>query len=127
MEILKNLSAFNLLAGYSIFLTKYGMGGSYDAETGEVVVNINRVSKEKIMGVIIHEIIHIGIEHIIRAHNIEHWSKERLVDLIGEKYFADLVKTQNIKEDVEVVDEAFNEFFPDLEAVGLKLGEKIDL
>jgi len=34
-----------------------------------------------------------------------------------EKYFPKMTNMQNIKEDVTTVDEAFNKFFPDFEAI----------
>ncbi len=69
------------------------------------------------IGIIFHEIVHMAIEHLIQKYKIQQWHKERLVDLMMDKYFPGLTEKQNIKEDVSAVDEAFNNFFPDIEAI----------
>lgn len=124
LEKLKEISSFHLFERYVIILTRYGSGGSYDSKNGEVIANIEFLSKDKIMGTIAHEIIHIGIQHLIEKYNIKHWYKERLADLIGARYFLDLRKKQNIKEDINIVDITFDKLFPDIEAVTCQIGEK---
>src|SRR3989338_3488586 len=116
-EELKKIPSFHLRNAYTVFLTKYGSGGSYDAQSGKVIVNIETRGKEKIIGTIVHEIIHTGIEYLIVSYDVQHWHKERLVDLIGKKYFPGLTPLQNIKEDTAIVDDAFRKHFPDIEAV----------
>ena len=105
-------------------LTRYGTGGSYGALDGTVIANIEHRTKEEVMSTIVHEIIHIGIEHLIQEYlddknnQKHHWYKERLVDLIGEMYFPGLRKTQNLnKIIIKNVDEVFNTFFPDMETI----------
>ena len=124
LEKLKEMLAFHLLDTYSVHLTKYGSGGSYNAERGTVLVNIVFQSKDRVVGTIIHEIVHIGIEHLIGEYNVKHWYKERLVDLLVEYYFPAMRKMQNIKENTMEVDKAFNNFFPDIEAVVKTIGEE---
>ena len=123
-EELKKIPSFHLRNAYTVFLTKYGSGGSYDAQSGKVIVNIETRGKEKMIGTIIHEIIHTGIEHLIVSYGVKHWYKERLVDLIGEKYFPGLRKLQRIKEDTTIVDEVFKKHFPDIEAIAREIGGK---
>jgi hypothetical protein len=120
------MTSFNLKDQYTIVLTKYGSGGSYNSQTGEVIVNIKDREKDLIMGTILHEIVHIGIEHLIESYHITHWRKERLVDLIMEKCFPDLKKTQYIKEDVSTVDRAFKKNFPDMESIAREVGGVIE-
>jgi len=60
-EDLKNIPSLNLRGTYTLILTKYGVGASYDAEKREVTVNIIYRGKEKIMGTIFHEIVHMTI------------------------------------------------------------------
>lgn len=124
LEKLKEIPFFHLFEKYTIILTRYGGGGSYDSKNGEIIVNIESRPKDKIMGTITHEIIHIGIQHLINKYNVKHWYKERLVDLIGARYFPDIRQMQNIKEDINIVDTAFNELFPDIEAFACQMGEK---
>ena len=123
-EELKKIPSFHLRDVYTVFLTKYGVGGSYDAQSGKVIVNIETRGKEKIIGTIIHEIIHTGIEYLIVSYGVQHWHKERLVDLIGKKYFPGLKPLQNIKEDTAIVDDAFRKHFPDIEAIAREIGGK---
>ena len=75
------------------------------------------------IGTIIHEIIHTGIEHLIVSYGVKHWYKERLVDLICHHYFSDLRKMQDIKEDVSVLDKALEAYFPDIEAITKEIWE----
>ncbi len=41
-----------------------------------------------------------------------------------EQYFPGLKKMQNIKEDVSIVDTAFEKFFPDMEAIARAIGDQ---
>ncbi|MHB0977870.1 MAG: hypothetical protein ACYC1K_00450 [Minisyncoccota bacterium] len=117
LEKLREIYGFKLLDNYTLTLTKYGSGGSYNSNHGEVIVNIEFRTREKIIGIIIHEIVHIGIQHLIEKYAVKHWYKERLVDLLVDKLFPDLKRMQKINEDTTDVDEAFNKFFPDLEKI----------
>ncbi|MFH1473094.1 MAG: hypothetical protein ABIF06_01625 [bacterium] len=119
---LKEISNFNLNNQYSLLLTKYGSGGSYDSRQGLIVSNIEFRSKDEIMGTIIHELVHIGIQHLIDKNNVKHWYKERLVDLMVDKLFPNIKKMQNIKEDISIVDDAFGKFFPNLDKVTELIG-----
>jgi hypothetical protein len=99
LKKLQEIEGFKLKDEYSIQLTKYGTGGSYDSEKGKVV------------------------EHLIRKYNVKHWYKERFVDLIGERNFPGVRNLQNIKEDTSIVDEAFNSFFPNIDALVKAVGD----
>lgn len=123
LGILKEIPAFQLRDSYTVILTCYGTGGSYNSQNGVIVINIKTRTKEKIMGTIVHEIIHIGIQHLVDKYKVKHWQKERLVDLIGAKYFSEMRKMQNITEDITMVDSAFDNFFPDVDAIARRLGE----
>ncbi len=120
---LSEMPDFHLLESYILRLTRYGSGGSYDSSRGIIIASIELRSKEKIGGTIIHEITHVGIEHLIKKYDLGHWQKEHLVDLIVDRYFPDLRKMQKIEEDVSGIDEAFQRHFPDIEAVVRAVGE----
>lgn len=66
-------------------------------------------------------VLHLQIEVFgddwVMENNLTHWQKERMVDLIGLKYFPELRSAQNIPEDVSAVDVAFEEYYPDLRKV----------
>lgn len=126
LDVLKTASSLELRDSYTIVLTKYGMGGSYNAEKGEAIINLSSGSKERLIGIIFHEIVHMTIEHLIQKYQIKHWQKERLVNLMMGRYFPELENRQSMKEDVTAVDEAFNKFFPDFEAIAVAIKAKND-
>lgn len=124
VEALKELGSFKSKDHYVIKFTIYGTGGSYNSESGEIIINIKAYPKEKIPGIIIHEITHVGIEQLIRKYSIKQWDKERVVDLIDEKLFPGLNKPQPYKmEEVKYIDGIFEKYFPDLEEVIKAVGE----
>jgi len=122
IKMLHEIPSFHLRDKYNIVLTKYGTGGSYYPQTDKVIVNIKTKGQEEVMGTIIHEIVHIGIDHLIESHNVKHWYKERLVDLIMQRYFSELDKMQQIEKGANIVDEAFKKYFPDIEAITREVG-----
>lgn len=70
---------FNLLNKYAVVLTAYGPGGSYDFR-GVIVIKIN--SQKSFLDRIIHEAVHIGVEHEVLEKNLSHAEKEKLVEKI---------------------------------------------
>lgn len=94
---------FVVFQEYKINLTLYGPGGSYNNETGVIILqtfsNGNFKQYKNPENTIIHEIIHIGIEEpIINKFNLPHQLKERIVDLFVIKHFSELLpeyKLQN--------------------------------
>ncbi len=105
---MKSVAAFAWRDSFEVVLTKYGSGGSFDVGKGRVIVNIATREREKLVGTITHEIIHMLIQHMIKANNVSHWRKERLVDLIGAKYFPKLLNRKQLTpEDVSMIDQAF--------------------
>lgn len=126
LQILRELKSFSIKNLYTIKLTKYGTGGSYkyEGEKAEIIINIQSKNKEKLLGTIAHEVTHIGIEDLIKKYNIKQWDKERIVDLTLERLFPGFKTPQKTHGDVSRVDNAFNNFFPDMEAVIKDIEEK---
>ncbi len=114
---LKDIPSFHLNNHYTLLLTQYGSGGSYDSKQGLIISNIAVRQKNEIMGTIIHELVHIGVQHLIDKYNVRHWHKERLVGLLVDRFFPGLQVKQNIKEDTDIVDAVFLKHFPDLEKI----------
>lgn len=113
---------------FFIYLTKYGMGGSYDLPN----VVIHNISNKKGFKTIVHEIIHLLIENQIQKFNIQHWEKERIVDLIlnSEKFsFLEYNYWQNNYNGVEkYIDGLFNShFFKNREEFFSKIEKARDL
>jgi len=92
---LNKLWNFKTFPKYEILLTLYGTGGSFNANTGTVIMLTRRdgtFRRKRPHETIIHEIVHIGIHDIIVSrYKLEHWEKERLVDLICLYYFGDIL------------------------------------
>jgi len=122
-EKMKEEPTLHLESEYEVMLTKYGSGGSYDLEKNRVIIRINRNLQEGIVPVVVHEITHMTIQYLIDQYKVRQWHKERLVDLLLEQYFPGLKKQQNIREDVSMVDQAFERFFPNMKGVVKSVGE----
>ncbi|MCK5632604.1 hypothetical protein KAH94_02565 [bacterium] len=99
---------FKLKPKYEVVITFYGTGGSY-WPTGKVLLLAERIFKgdNSIEEIIIHEIVHIGIEkNIIQKYKLEHWQKERVVDLICSVYLKDILpEYKNQKKGDKRIDE----------------------
>ena len=124
-QAVRGESAFHVNDAYSIILTKYGTGGNYNVKKSSVTVRVEAEPQPKTIGIIVHEIMHIAIQHLIDRYHVKHWHKERLVDLLLEQFFQGLKKMQPIKEDVSAVDRAFKEFMPDIEVVAREVGDTV--
>ena len=124
-EELRKMRGIELRDSYSVVLTKYGSGGSYNGAIGELIIRIgSQKRREQIVGVIVHEIVHMTIQHLIDMYEVSHWRKEKLVDMLVERYFPALEMSQNIPEDVSVVESTFNSLFPDIESIAKEVGIK---
>lgn len=77
-ERVKDIFSKETPDAFLINLTNYGVDGSYNLPN-TVIFNINN---RKGLKTVIHEIIHIFIESYIKKYEIQHWEKERIVDLI---------------------------------------------
>lgn len=99
---------------YTIYLTRYGVGGSY-GPPDEVVLKVwSPEVTDRTLGTLLHELIHLKIAWWVEDFEVSHWRTERLVDLVGQKFFPQLREAQAITEDVQIVDAAFAAHFPDL-------------
>jgi len=117
-ELSKKLSIINLKykSSYILILTKYGTGGSYNLPN-KIILNFNKKTPDRIIRIIIHEIIHLSIQSLIEKFKIDHWIKERIVDLMMFKVMPELAKMQNIPQNTEKIDKLFKNFFPDVEKI----------
>jgi methyltransferase-like protein len=109
---------------YTVVLTRYGTGGSFDASLSEVILRIEGRTAESALGTLVHEMVHIAIHEYIQMYEVGHWKKERLVDLIVEHCFPGLRPMQALREDITMVDTAFKEHFPNVENVTRIIGAK---
>jgi len=102
---------------YVVRLTQYGVGGSYDLPN-IITINILTRDIDNISAIIMHEMVHLAIELLIRKYNISHWQKERLVDLVCVKLIPEKARKQKLPEsEIRVVDMAFSNFYGPIEGI----------
>ena len=96
---------------FFVYLTNYGVGGSYNLPN-IVIFNINNKKGYK---TIVHEIIHLLIETWIQKYKIQHWEKERIVDLVLNSKKFSFLKYNNWQSDYngveKYIDNLFNSHF----------------
>ena len=92
---------FNMFEQYQVTFTLYGTGGSYDADEGRITMLTNNAGAfmgyENPANTITHEIVHIGIEHLIQKYQVSHSSKERAVDLFVLVMFGQKLTEYNVQ------------------------------
>ena len=99
---------------YYVSITKYGNGGGYGTPSS---VQLRFEQPRSVTHTLAHEIVHLTIEHLIKKYQIDHWTKERIVDLVMNKFFPDNQRLQRNPENVEKVSEIFEREFPDIEKI----------
>lgn len=79
---------------YLIRLTLYGPGGSYDPATGMVILKttpLGTFNRPNPSHTIVHEMVHMGVQHLVDQFKLTHGEKERLVDLFCILMFAEIL------------------------------------
>lgn len=84
---------FRFFESYTVVLTVYGTGGSYDPDSGLITLFTTTSGKfmqyENPANTIIHEIVHLGIESsLIQKYSVPHVEKEKTVDSIVKILFS---------------------------------------
>ncbi len=101
---------------YTIHLTKYGVGGSYDIPN-TIVLNIASRNIELLPKIICHEMIHLCIEPLVQQYATPHWYKERIVDLTFKRLFPEIAFEQNLSKEVLVIDPVFEQHYSNFEEI----------
>lgn len=99
-----------------IYLTRYGIGGSYHLPD-EVIANVDHFFSVGLIRNVLHEIIHLHIEPSIQKYQIGQWEKETIVNLLFERAFPDIYKKPNIPIETDKIEMVFNENYPNLEKI----------
>lgn len=85
------LDGFRAYDQVEVTLTLYGPGGSFDPETGTIVLFTTPDGHFKGGGgahTIVHEMMHLAVEDgLVQRFGLSHWEKERLVDLLVQREF----------------------------------------
>ncbi len=103
-----------------IYLTKYGIGGSYHLPN-KVIVNIDRFFSIGLIRTVLHEIIHLHIEPLIQKYQIGQWQKETIVNLLFERAFPDIFKKPNIPIETKEIEDIFARSYPNIENIIAKI------
>lgn len=106
---------------YVVYLTKYGVGGSYNLPNA-VIVNIKHKYGSGLLRTVFHEMLHLIIHGWITKYKINHWQKERIVDLLMIKFVPQLSKPQQLPIEIGDIDKLFNKFYPNIELVIKNIG-----
>ena len=101
---------------YVVCLTKYGVGGSYNVPN-TVILNFQNRTGLALFRTVVHEIIHLSMQHYIELYNVNHWIKERIVDLTLEKIAPELNIMQKLPIDTKSIDLIFEKNYPNMEEV----------
>ena len=112
------IKSFNLpvIPNIKVFLTNYGIGGSYSLPN-KIFVNVSRFFSVGLIRNILHEIIHLHIEPLINQYKVSQWDKETIVNLLFEKAFPGIYKEPNIPIDTTKAKKVFEENFPNIEEI----------
>ncbi len=101
---------------YHVCLTRYGTSGSYGVPN-DIQINIEKRKIEDIPQVIAHETVHLTIEHLIKEYKIDHWTKERIVNLVMNKFFPEKASLQSDPHNAEFVNNCFEANYPDIKKI----------
>lgn len=108
---LKRRWGFTVFDHYDVILTLYGPGGYYNPQSGEIFLMTNpsgHFKRSDPAHTLIHEMVHIGIhDNIVKAFQLTHWEKERIVDLICSYMFDDIIKDYKLQPNGEKNLDAF--------------------
>lgn len=107
---------------YKILLSKYGTAGSYHYPD-QIILNIKFKYEKGLLRTTAHEIIHLTIHLLIEKYKINHWGKERIVDLLMFKLLPQLSKPQQLPINTEQIDNIFSKMYPDIEAIIKNIGK----
>lgn len=109
-------TGLTILDKYKIFLTRYGTGGSYSLPD-KVIINIDFFSGGDLLLTAIHEIVHLVVEPLVNLYQINHWTKERFVDLIIAQIVPSLKNFQNLPINTEAIDDVFAKNYPEIKKI----------
>lgn len=116
LGIFINKISLGILPEIEVVLSRYGIGGSYHLPN-KIVCNIAKMYNIGLLRATLHEIIHLHIEPLIKKYQINHWSKESIVNLLFQSAFMDIYKESDTRNNEGSVKQAYDKFFPDIEKI----------
>lgn len=122
-ELLKNIknTSLTVTEHYDIYLTRYGVGGSYHLPN-KIIINIRRMFEYGLLKTIAHESVHLAIQPLVEKYNVTHWDKERVVDLLLERFVPKVNSFQKIPIETKRIDETFKKEYPNIDLILKSLG-----
>lgn len=114
---------FSPIDTLNVRLTKYGIGGSYYVPN-DVVINVSFCYGMGLVRTILHETIHLHIQHLIDRYGVGQWDKEALVDCLFERFMPELLKKQQYREDVSAAQDIFAKNYPNIELIVKLVSER---
>jgi hypothetical protein len=115
-EINEKIPNSYILHELNVLLTKYGTQGSY-IQPNSIIVNVSGMPPEFLIKTVLHESIHLMIESQIKENKVEHWVKERLVNLIMDLEFKSRFKMSPSPEWANIIDDVFKQEYPNLDLI----------
>ncbi len=112
-KINQKMSGSYALDEINVILTKYGTQGSY-ITPNSIIINISNVPPEYLIRTVIHESLHLMIEHLVKKYSIENWVKERIVNLIMDFEYKSRFKMKPVPEWALATDAVFKADYPNL-------------
>lgn len=115
-KLFSELSGIMNPSTISVILTRYGPGGRYQPPN-TIIINIALEKKDNVIETIVHEMVHLSIEHLIQQSHIGHWEKERIVDLVMVKNFPELVRLQRDPKNAAEIKKTFDNYYPCIDKI----------
>ncbi len=105
----RGIDGFRVFDNYSVEITLYGPGGSYDPSSGTIVLFATEDGRFKGGGgvhTIVHEMMHLAVEEgFVQKYGLSHWEKERLIDLLTKRELGHLLPGYQLQpQGVEALD-----------------------
>jgi len=116
-KINQKMIGSNLLSDLTIILTRYGTQGSYMTPNSAIINISTGTPPEFLIKTVIHESLHLMIQHLINKYSVEHWVKEHIVDLIMDLEYQSRFKMQPVPDWVLSIDSIFEKSYPDLDLI----------
>ena len=106
---IRGIDGFRVFDNYSVEITLYGPGGSYDPSSGGIVLFATEDGRFRGGGgvhTIVHEMMHLAVEEgFVQKYGLSHWEKERLVDLLTKRELGHLLPGYQLQaQGVEALD-----------------------
>lgn len=94
-RVAENHVGFDKFERYQVRMTLYGSSRSFDPDTATIVLFTTNEGSFKGGGgvhTIVHEMMHLAVETgLVQRFGLSHWEKERLVDLLVQREFANVL------------------------------------